>query len=281
MFKKYFALVLTLLVGALAGQDVQARDEFVITTGKAGGVYDGKFGVSIAKAISEFGYKAILSPSKGSLDNFNKISSDQAQLGFGQADAFITWSKAHSNESQNVEIIGELGKECVFAAVAKKSNIDDEDDIGANTKIAIGNPNSGSYASWQFMRSLNKSYAEAKTFAEDGNTTLAKVLTGQLDMVIWVAAKDKPNKTLDIVMGKGSEFRLVALDDWNLNDKLPNGSAVYTFEESTVKSGLFRDTTVKSPCTDVLVVANKNEANMQFSEDVAGILLTNKARITE
>ncbi|UNY40351.1 putative TRAP transporter solute receptor [Pseudaeromonas phage vB_PpeM_ KLEP7] len=263
-----------MFVSSVAAQDV------VITSGKAGGTYNGVFGVNLAGAMSEFGYRPQLQPSKGSIDNLNRVASNQSQIGFVQADALMYWTQSHANDAQNIEIIGELGQECIFAAVAKNSKIDNEDDIGKDTKIAVGNPNSGSYASWQYLRSLNKSYAEAKTFAEDGNTTLAKVVTGQIDMFVWVAAKDKPNKNLGIVMAKDSQFKMIPLDDWNLNDKLPNGNSVYSFEESVVKEGTFSDDKVKSPCTTVLVVVNKSEENAQIADDVAGILLTNKGRVT-
>ena len=269
-----FGVMMGMSSAAFAGQDV------VISSGKAGGAYNNVFGTNLAGALGEFGYRPILSPSKGSLDNLNRVSKNEAQVGFTQADALMFWQQSHANDAQNVEIIGELGKECVFAAVAKNSKIKSEDDINKDTKIAIGNPNSGSYASWQYLRSLNKDYAEAKTFAEDGNTTLAKVATGQIDMFVWVASKDKANKNLSIVMAEDSQFKLIPLDDWNLNDKLPNGNAVYSFEKSITKEGTFSDDTVKAPCTDVLVVVNKNEDNSQIADDVAGILLTNKGRVT-
>lgn len=270
----------TALLGSMVATQVFAGEPVTISSGKAGGTYNSQFGVGLAGALGEFGYSPKLMTSKGSVDNLNKVAANEAQVGFTQADALMYWTQNHANEAQSVGIVGELGKECVFAAVSKDSKIDSEDDIGKGTKIAIGNPNSGSYASWQYLRNLNKDYADAKTFAEDGNTTLAKVATGQIDMFVWVAAKDKPNKNLSIVMAKDSQFRLVALDDWNLNDKLPNGNSVYSFEESIVKENTFTNDTVKAPCTDVLVVVNTAEENAQVADDVAGILLTNKSRVS-
>jgi TRAP-type uncharacterized transport system substrate-binding protein len=47
-------------------------------------------------------------PSKGSLDNLDKVASGEAQIGFTQADAFQFWRSRHGNEAQKVDIIGEL-----------------------------------------------------------------------------------------------------------------------------------------------------------------------------
>lgn len=50
-----------MFIGSVVAQDV------VITSGKAGGTYNGVFGVNLAGAMSEFGYRPQLQPSKQKL----------------------------------------------------------------------------------------------------------------------------------------------------------------------------------------------------------------------
>lgn len=93
------------------------------------------YGVNLASALSEYGYSSTVIPSKGSLDNLDKVASGTAQIGFTQADAFQFWRSRHSNEAQKVDIIGELADECVFVAVKKGGKVSDEGDLKAGDEM--------------------------------------------------------------------------------------------------------------------------------------------------
>jgi hypothetical protein len=80
-----------------------------------------------------------------------------------------------------VDIIGELADECVFVAVKKGGKVSDEGDLKAGVKIAVGEPSSGSYASWQYLQGLEKDYAKVETYAKGGVRSLAKITTGEYD----------------------------------------------------------------------------------------------------
>lgn len=88
---------------------------------------------------------------------------------------------------------------------------------------------------------------------------------------------DKTNKFLEAVNQKDSGIKLIDVNDWNLNDKLPNGKSVYEFQDAVVASG-WTDTKVTVPCTKTLVVANIDTGD-EFLETVSSIMLKNQARI--
>ncbi|MBS6740392.1 MAG: hypothetical protein KH310_20205, partial [Enterobacteriaceae bacterium] len=250
--KKFTALAAVLLCASFCA----TASDITITTGQQGLTYNAVYGVNLAGALSEYGYKSTVVPSKGSLDNLDKVVSGEAQIGFTQADAFQFWRSRHGNEAQKVDIIGELGDECVFVAVKDGGKVGSESDLKEGIKIAVGEPASGSYASWQYLQSLEKDYAKVETYAKGGVRSLAKVTTGEYDAFLWVSAPDRTNKFLESVNQKGSGLTMISMNGWNVDDKLPNGKAVYELKKAVTESGWLSDSKVKVPCTKTLVVAN-------------------------
>lgn len=271
---KKTVMILFLAVVSLAA----SAADVTITTGQQGLTYNGVYGVNLAGALSEFGNKVSVVPSKGSLDNLDKVAAGTAQIGFTQADAFMFWRNKHPNEAQSVDIVGELPDECIFVAVKDGGAIDGEDDLKEGVKIAVGDASSGSFASWSYLQSLEKNYAKVQTFAKGGLRSLAKVTTGEYDAFLWVGAKGKSNKFLEAVNQKDSGLHIIDMNDWNMADKLPNGKAVYSVEKAVTQDGFFSDSKVKVPCTKTLVVANV-DAGDELLESVSSIMLKNQARI--
>lgn len=273
--KKSFTAIAAVLLFSSFGATAA---DITITTGQQGLTYNAVYGVNLAGALSEYGYKSTVVPSKGSLDNLDKVASGEAQIGFTQADAFQFWRSRHGNEAQKVDIIGELGDECVFVAVKDGGKVGSESDLKEGIKIAVGEPASGSYASWQYLQSLEKDYAKVETYAKGGVRSLAKVTTGEYDAFLWVSAPDRTNKFLESVNQKGSGLTMVSMNGWNVDDKLPNGKAVYELKKAVTESGWLSDSKVKVPCTKTLVVAN-TDAGGDMLETASTVLLKNLSRV--
>lgn len=273
--KKSFTAIAAVLLFSSFGATAA---DITITTGQQGLTYNAVYGVNLAGALSEYGYKSTVVPSKGSLDNLDKVASGEAQIGFTQADAFQFWRSRHGNEAQKVDIIGELGDECVFVAVKDGGKVGSESDLKEGIKIAVGEPSSGSYASWQYLQSLEKDYAKVETYAKGGVRSLAKVTTGEYDAFLWVSAPDRTNKFLESVNQKGSGLTMISMNGWNVDDKLPNGKAVYELKKAVTESGWLSDSKVKVPCTKTLVVAN-TDAGDDMLETASTVLLKNLSRV--
>ena len=273
--KKSFTAIAAVLLFSSFGATAA---DITITTGQQGLTYNAVYGVNLASALSEYGYKSTVVPSKGSLDNLDKVASGEAQIGFTQADAFQFWRSRHGNEAQKVDIIGELGDECVFVAVKDGGKVGSESDLKEGIKIAVGEPASGSYASWQYLQSLEKDYAKVETYAKGGVRSLAKVTTGEYDAFLWVSAPDRTNKFLESVNQKGSGLTMISMNGWSVDDKLPNGKAVYELKKAVTESGWLSDSKVKVPCNKTLVVAN-TDAGDDMLETASTVLLKNLSRV--
>lgn len=256
-----------------------AADEVVITSGQKGLTYNSVYGMNLASALGEFSNQVRVDPSKGSLDNLNKVAAGEAQIGFTQADAYQYWRSQNPNEAQKVDIAGVLGQECIWVAVKKDGKIKGASDLGNGAKIAVGDPTTGSYASWQYLQQLVKGYSKAETYAYGGQRALGKVNTGELDAFLWVSAPGKDNKFLDNINKDSSNLELIDMSSWSVNDKLPNGSAVYTKETVKTDKSAFFGNKKEVPCTTTLVVVNVDSGD-DLIESLAGILMSNKNRIT-
>lgn len=262
--------ILTAVVMA-ASASVMAAD-LTISTGYSGGSYHNVFGKNLGKILSERGHTVSLAESLGSVENLSRIELGEADIGFSQADAYAA-------SDPNVEIIGSLGKECLFVAASENSNVNDEDDLQSEgVRIAVGEQGSGSAVSWNYARQLEPDYMKASTYYQGGILALSKVKTGQYDAFFWVMTPDNlDHKYLKAVRQEGSEMKMIDFNDWDMNDTLSNGESVYEFHDVELETGMFADS-VEVPCTDVLVVANTN-LDAKSLEDLATSVMMDSNRI--
>lgn len=252
-------------------------DDITITTGYAGGSYHNVLGNNLGQILGERGHDVTLQESAGSIENIERVASGDAQLGFAQADAVAFWSDR--NAGANVQIIGSLGSECVYIAAGEHSGIDDEDDLEEGVKIAVGDQGSGSAVSWQYLQQLEDDYQETSTYFRGGVLAMSQVKGGQLDAFLWVTSPENlDHKYLRAALADGSGMKLIDVDDYSLNEELPNGEQVYEFRDVVVKEGTFSDTEVEVPCTSVLVIASET-ASGTVLEDVATAVMMNSNRI--
>lgn len=279
MLKTIRRAAIALTVGVLATTAAYATPTTLsLTTGYKGGSYHNVLGLNFSIVAREYGYKTTLTTSKGSVENASRVASGTYLAGFTQADAFASWLRKNPQEGANVEIIGSFGQECVYIAVAKDGPISDEDDIGKGTRIAVQKKGSGTAESWNFMATLEDDYSEASPVYKGGNRTLSKLGIGQLDAVMWVTAPGNlSHKYLATVMSKDSNLKLIDVDDYSLNDELPNGNKVYEFKTVETSTGFF-SSSVSTICTDVLLIANAN-ADEELLEDLATMALRDANRI--
>lgn len=235
----------------------QANENIVISTGSKGGSYHNKLGGNTRSVVREYGYQASLMTSKGSIENLNRIATGEADLGFAQADALMSWVEKNPDKADSIDILAPLGKECVFVAVAEGGKVSDEDDLGnKGVNIAVQKQGSGSAVTWEYLRSLESSYANANTIYKGGVRALGKLKQGKYDAVLWVTTPGNFNhKFLKAVNVKGSGLKIMDLNDYSLNNKLPNGDSVYDFQKIEASNGFF-SSSYEVPCTDVLAVAN-------------------------
>lgn len=68
-------IMAAIAVASLCLSNAASAADVVITTGQQGLTYNAVYGVNLASALSEYGYSSTVIPSKGSLDNLDKVAS--------------------------------------------------------------------------------------------------------------------------------------------------------------------------------------------------------------
>lgn len=249
-----------------------------ISAGAQGGTYHDIYGVNLTNILREQRITAEVETSRGSVENLERMHAGDADVGFTQADALAAFLR--SNPTANLEIVGALGQECVYMAAQEDGKVEDGDDLGKEgTRIAIGERGTGSAESWGFMRTLEPKYQATSIFYQGGIRTLAQVKTGQMDAFMWVTSPDNRNhRFFEAVMQPDSGLVMIDVDSRKLKGELPNGDDVYTLQDVTISSGIIRDTKVRVPCTDVLVVA-RGDMDETAIEAVATAVMMNSNRI--
>lgn len=250
----YLTVVTTALLVAMAWSTAQA--EVVISTGVKGLTYDGKYGVSFVRILGEYEVPSKRVRSRGAVENMNRLCKGEADFAPTQGDAYSVWVKKNPNCANDVYPIGKLPKECVFAA--SNGKVKDEDDIKSGVTVASGKPYAGSGESWNFLKLLEPDYAEATTTRKGELEAIGGLNAGQIDLFVWVNSMDnaEANRFAKMV-NKSENLNWVELDDHSLNEKLPDGSQVYTFETVVVDSSGIFNTEVEAPCTDTLVLTRR------------------------
>lgn len=227
-----------------------------ITTGTTGKSYI-KVGLKLA-AILGLDNGSVM-PSKGSMENIDRLMSGEAQIGIAQMDAWAYYVSKHPDASYAIEVMGDLYEECLYAAVKKGGKVSNEDDLQSKGhRVAIDVQGSGTNVTWDYMRQLEPGYANSSVAFIGGTRALGKLAAGaggddqRIDAVVWME-RPNPESKMVLTVATNKDLEFIDIDDNDLNDKL-NGKAIYKFESVPTKSGLFKGK-VESICTDTVILA--------------------------
>lgn len=249
--------------------------DMVISGGAKGGNYH-RWATNLATLLKGSArIKATVKTSGGSKDNIGCIQDGSCHVAFTQVDAMKALG------AQNVEILGDLGKECVFLVVGKDGKIGDEDDLQDKSKeasIGVGRAGSGAQVTWSYMQQLEEGYKATSAAYQGGSRGLAQVAAGRLDAMIFVTAPGNLNHKLIAGVNASEKLEFIDVDDSDLNDKLPDGRAVYTFESIDTKDGFGGG--IETICTGVVAIGSSALTEEQ-GDAVADLFLTNAAAITK
>ncbi|MDS4030064.1 MAG: TAXI family TRAP transporter solute-binding subunit [Candidatus Contendobacter sp.] len=271
-----------------AGLAQAADPPIVISTGKSGGGYY-TIGERLKSVLAEQDQPAQVLTSAGSIENLTRLDDPQSPVSVGltQADALKYYLKDHPGFADRFIGLGEIGKECVFIVTGKDSDIHSDSDLqqkGRNWLIAVQSPNSGVAVTWEYMTVLEPAFKNTAPAFVDGAEALLQIKSGGKASKIQAAmVVQKPmakSTEMQVVLENPKDFRLVPVKDWDLNDKLPDGSAVYTFENITVAEKKWGfDTTVDTICTRGLILANKTKLTADQRTRLSKVMLLAAGRI--
>lgn len=249
-------------LSVLAVLSTPAFADVTVTTGRPGGSYYGVQGPKIVKFLKGVGVTASFVESSGSLDNLSKVAKGESQIGIAQADAIMFFKRTNPQLGTKIEIGGSLGRECVFIVAKKGGKVNFDDDLQVKgVSIAAGSPGDGSRATWDYMGMLEDKFKNPTIIDVGGASGLAQTATGTASAFIFVTNPDPmslfSNELFLLTRGNKS-LQFVPIADWNLNDKLPNGDAVFTYDKVVIKPGTLVDEKLSTICLNTYTVYNSD-----------------------
>ncbi len=263
------------LFGVLAFAAIAQAASVPISGGAKGGNYE-RWAHNLAGLMKGQGFAPTVMTSKGAVENLARVKDGSAAVGWVQGDTLM------ANGADGVEILGTLGTECAFLVGRTDGKVRDEDDLqddNGQTIAAVGPRGSGSQTTWAYMGQLEEDYKRSAAQYVGGTRAMGKLMAGQVDAMLFVTAPGNLDHRLIAAVNGNEKLEFLDVDDGDLNDKLPSGQPVYTFESVVVEKGTFSDTEVETICTPVLAVA-KVDADDAILDELANILVGNIAAVT-
>lgn len=257
-------------------------NDVVISTGGRGGSYFAT-GENLAEVLAEYDYTAEAVKSRGSIENIERVSSGEATLGFTQLDALAWWMNRNPEQASSLKLLGSLYPECVYVAVNKKGDIDDEDDLQSDkANVAVQKRGSGSAVSWSYMQDLEPDFARGATYFQGGLQLLNEIANNpdaEVNAFLWVSDPlNLEQRYLKTVL-ENDNLELIDLKDWDLNDKHPElGVSIYRFEEPEIAKGFIFDKELNTICMDAVVIGSAS-ADGDMIDDVVDVLTLNRNRL--
>ncbi|MDX1656647.1 MAG: TAXI family TRAP transporter solute-binding subunit [Candidatus Competibacteraceae bacterium] len=274
------SLLALTLMGSAWGAD------FTISTGKEGGGYYG-IGQRLAEVMAEQDTEAQVITSVGSVENLNRLNDPDSPVNvtLTQADALKDYLNQNPDFESRLLMLGNMGQECVFIVAGQNSGIEDDGDLQREDndfRISVQSPDSGVAVTWQYMTSLEEGFKNTQPAFVDTLEALLEIKSGggRIKAAMMVQRPDAKSPAMQVVLDNPDVYRFVEVNDWDLNDKLPDGSAVYTFETVTVqeKSWGF-DTKVDTICTHALLVTNREKLSADLRSRLARVVLLAEERL--
>lgn len=271
-------LGLSLVIASLTVAVAQADSPITINgySGKSTGSYHKMVNTTLAQLPKK--YNVTNTNTAGSKEILEKVATDKYGFGYVQSDALMAYND--KIENGEITILSNVLSECIFVIVNKNSGIDSEDDLSGK-KISVGANGSGAEVSLNYMKQLDpKSYESIETSYVEGSIALNQIkskLNG-IDAFMFVAAPTINNKFFKLVNEKDSDLKIIGIDDYSMNNKLPNGQSIYEYNTVITKDGTIFDTKVTTACTQATLISNSENPALNNISDIA---LTNKPSIVK
>lgn len=172
-----------------------------------------------------------LVPTKGSIENLDKLAAGECDAAPVQADAFRVYKAKYSKDAGALEKAGPLYLEYVHLICNNKAGVSRIVDLrNGKHGVAIGPERSGSSVTWDSFVLADKSYSKTPTLPLAGARALEKVKLGdEAACMIFTSALNNNFVKTD-VNAAGDYVSLIPADDGDFdNAKDDKGQPIYRY----------------------------------------------------
>jgi TRAP-type uncharacterized transport system substrate-binding protein len=261
--------------------DGEAADSaaIVMSSGIEGGGYWGA-ATRLQSVATGMGFDVEVVASEGSLHNLRRLldPEDPVNLVLAQADALQYHLKQNPDAATGIEILENIGQECVYILTGSDSAIRTDMDLHANKnyRIGISSPESGIAVTYDYMKSLTPELANTKVVYTDTAAAMLSLNDADnrpVDAVMLVHRPRAYSPEVSLALENLSRYRFVKIRDPRLNEELPNGETVYQpLDLAMPRIGSEGRFVVKTICVKGLLVSNKGKLPSEQRDQLADLV---------
>ena len=218
-------------LACLVGSTAHAGD-LTLCTARADGNYYAA-GEAIRSRLNADRLRLALLETAGSVDNLKKLALGECDAAIVQLDAYLVYQEANRRKRLELTRPNYLYEEYVHLVCRRDAGNESIEDLtgraGKHT-ILIGEPDSGSAATWQYFTLLDPSYASVATQTIGGGPALAEIQKSDAAacMIYVSGLRSQFSATVN---SAGDSVRIVPVDDPDLDDARFAGERIYRFRE--------------------------------------------------
>ncbi len=207
-------------------------DSLSLCTARADGNYYAA-GEVIRSRINTDRLQLELLETAGSVDNLRRLAEGECDAAIVQIDAYLVYQK--TNRRQRLELVrpNYLYEELVHLVCRRDARIGSIEDLATDSAkhgILIGEPESGSAATWRAFTLLDPSYASQPTRTVGGMQALTEIqASGGSACMVYVSGLH--SKFSAAVNDAGAILQIVPVDDPDLDEARFAGDRIYQFRD--------------------------------------------------
>jgi hypothetical protein len=227
--------------------------------------------------------------SDGSLDNLARLQDPKSpvNVALAQADALKSYLKDEPEFAGKFFVLGDVGKECVLLVTGAKSGVKATSDLKTpgNRQLSVDSPGSGAALTFETMGSLDPGFRNTAAVYVPMMESLLQLRVGaeysNLKAAMMVQRPRRVSPALKVVLGDPKSYKLLPITSGDLpNDALPDGSAIYSFENVAVGGAQRRGhQKVDTVCTRGLLLGSTPKLSRAQRTTLSELMLNAGERI--
>jgi TRAP transporter TAXI family solute receptor len=272
----------------LAVSTVQAA-ELSLCTARADGNYYAA-GEIIRSRTNAERLNLALRETAGSVDNLGRLARRECDAAIVQLDAYLVYQEANRWRRLELARPNYLYEEFVHLICRRDAGLDSIEDLAngeGKHEVLIGEPESGSAATWRYFTILDPDYAKTPARTVGGAQALTEVRKpGGASCMLYVSGlRSKFSAT---VSNAGDTLALVPVDDPDLDEARFAGERIYRFRK--IPAGTYpalqatdrkRDLETLTVGATLFVTQSWAEANYDANAYLVEVILRTKPEILE
>lgn len=176
----------------------------------------------------------------GSVDNLERLADGTCDAAIVQLDAYLVYQEANRSNRLELARPNYLYEEFVHLVCRRDAGIDTIEDLAGGSamhEVLIGEPDSGSAATWRYFTLLDPDYASTASRTVGGRAALMELEKpgGASCMVFVSGLRSEFSEAVDRA---GDTLELVPVDDPDLDEARFAGERIYRFRE--IPGGTYR-----------------------------------------